>query len=34
MRLDYRKYVIQDEQFYRPAEVDLLISDPSRPVQF
>lgn len=28
--LDYRDYVIQDPKFYRPAEVDLLISDPSR----
>jgi GDPmannose 4,6-dehydratase len=28
--LDYSEYVIQDEQFYRPAEVDLLISDPSK----
>jgi GDPmannose 4,6-dehydratase len=28
--LDYREYVIQDERFYRPAEVDLLISNPSK----
>lgn len=28
--LDYKEFVIQDERFYRPAEVDLLISDPSR----
>ena len=28
--LDYRQYVLQDEKFYRPAEVDLLISDPSK----
>ena len=28
--LDYNDYVIQDEKFYRPAEVDLLISDPSK----
>ena len=28
--LDYQKYVIQDERFYRPAEVDLLVSDPIR----
>jgi GDPmannose 4,6-dehydratase len=28
--LDYKEYVIQDERFYRPAEVDLLISDPSK----
>jgi GDPmannose 4,6-dehydratase len=26
--LDYKDYVVQDEKFYRPAEVDLLISDP------
>ena len=28
--LDYNDYVIQDERFYRPAEVDLLISNPSK----
>jgi GDPmannose 4,6-dehydratase len=28
--LDYNDYVVQDERFYRPAEVDLLISDPSK----
>ncbi len=28
--LDYKEYVIQDEKFYRPAEVDLLISDPAK----
>jgi len=28
--LDYNEYVIQDERFYRPAEVELLISDPSK----
>ena len=28
--LDYNEYVVQDERFYRPAEVDLLISDPSK----
>ncbi len=28
--LDWRKYVVSDPQFYRPAEVDLLIADPSR----
>jgi GDPmannose 4,6-dehydratase len=28
--LDYRDYVVQDPKFYRPAEVDLLISDPIR----
>lgn len=28
--LDYKEYVVVDERYYRPAEVDLLISDPSR----
>jgi len=28
--LDYEKYVIQDPRFYRPAEVDILVADPSR----
>ena len=28
--LDYNEFVIQDERYYRPAEVDLLISDPSK----
>ena len=28
--LDYREYVVQDERFMRPAEVDLLIGDPSK----
>lgn len=28
--LDYREFVVQDERFYRPAEVDLLISDPTK----
>ncbi|NOH00785.1 MAG: GDP-mannose 4,6-dehydratase [Chloroflexi bacterium] len=28
--LDYRDFVMVDERFYRPAEVDLLISDPTR----
>ena len=28
--LDYKEHVVQDERFYRPAEVDLLISDPSK----
>lgn len=27
--LNYQDYVVQDPKFYRPAEVDLLISDPS-----
>ncbi len=28
--LDYNEFVVQDERYYRPAEVDLLISDPSK----
>jgi len=28
--LDYNKYVVQDDRFYRPAEVDLLVSDSSK----
>lgn len=28
--LDYRDFVVQDEKFFRPAEVDLLVADPSR----
>ncbi len=28
--LDYRDYVVQDPRFYRPAEVDLLVSDPTK----
>ncbi len=28
--LDYRDYVVQDERFMRPAEVDLLVGDPSK----
>ena len=31
--LDYHDYVIQDPKFYRPAEVDLLISDPAKAQQ-
>ncbi len=27
--LDYEQYVVVDPRFYRPAEVDLLVSDPS-----
>ena len=27
--MDYNDYVVQDPRFYRPAEVDLLVSDPS-----
>ncbi len=28
--LDWQEYVIVDPQFYRPAEVDLLVSDPAK----
>ena len=28
--LDYNKHVVVDERFYRPAEVELLISDPAK----
>jgi len=28
--LDYRDYVVQDERFFRPAEVDLLVADASK----
>ncbi len=28
--LDYRDYVVQDPRFYRPAEVDLLVADPTK----
>ncbi|OQY48159.1 MAG: GDP-mannose 4,6-dehydratase [Anaerolineaceae bacterium 4572_78] len=28
--LDWEKYVVVDKQFYRPAEVDVLIGDPSK----
>jgi GDPmannose 4,6-dehydratase len=28
--LDYRKHVVSDPKFYRPAEVDLLLADPSK----
>ena len=28
--LDYRKYVVTDEQFYRPAEVELLVGDATK----
>ncbi len=30
---DWRPYVRQDPKFYRPAEVDLLIGDPSKAEQ-
>jgi GDPmannose 4,6-dehydratase len=28
--LDYNQHVVQDTQYYRPAEVDLLVSDPRK----
>jgi GDPmannose 4,6-dehydratase len=28
--LDYKKYVVEDPAFFRPAEVDLLIGDPAK----
>ena len=28
--LDYKDFVVQDERYYRPAEVDLLVADPSK----
>jgi len=28
--LDYRDYVKQDPRFFRPAEVDILVADPSK----
>jgi GDPmannose 4,6-dehydratase len=28
--LDWKEYVIEDPRFYRPAEVDLLVGDPSK----
>jgi GDPmannose 4,6-dehydratase len=28
--LDYRDYVVQDARYFRPAEVDLLVADPSK----
>ena len=28
--LDYKEFVVQDPRFYRPAEVDLLVSDPAK----
>ncbi len=31
--LDYRKYVVTDPQFFRPAEVDLLVGNPARAYQ-
>ncbi|UCF27443.1 MAG: GDP-mannose 4,6-dehydratase [Chloroflexota bacterium] len=31
--LDYKDYVVQDPQFYRPAEVDILVADPSKAIK-
>lgn len=31
--LDYRDFVVQDPRFYRPAEVDLLVSNPAKAKQ-
>ena len=28
--LDYREFVVQDDRFFRPAEVDLLVADASK----
>ena len=28
--MDWREYVVQDERYMRPAEVDLLVGDPSK----
>jgi len=28
--LDYKEYVVQDERFYRPAEVEMLVADPKK----
>jgi len=30
MDLDWKEFVVQDPKFYRPAEVDLLVGDPSK----
>jgi GDPmannose 4,6-dehydratase len=30
LNLDWQEFVVQDPKFYRPAEVDLLVSDPSK----
>jgi GDPmannose 4,6-dehydratase len=30
VNLDWKNYAVQDEKFMRPAEVDLLIGDPSK----
>jgi len=28
--LDWRRHVVQDDRFLRPAEVDLLVGDPAK----
>ncbi len=28
--LDYRDYIVRDERFMRPAEVDVLVADPTK----
>ena len=28
--LDWKQYVVQDQRYYRPAEVDLLVGDPTK----
>ena len=28
--LDYREFIVHDERFFRPAEVDLLVADPAK----
>lgn len=33
VELDYEQYVVIDEAFYRPAEVDLLVGDPAKAAQ-
>ena len=30
LEMDWRDHVVQDQKFYRPAEVDLLVGDPSK----
>jgi GDPmannose 4,6-dehydratase len=33
VNLDWRRYVVVDPQFYRPAEVDVLLADPTKAQQ-
>ena len=30
MGLDYRQHVVSDPRYYRPAEVELLLADPTK----